>query len=166
MCSNRGKLNFSTASLEVAVRNRLGLALVLLYYGHCIAAVAYAATMDDPKGQVVWLSAPLWLTPSWLLNLMPTMLGSKSNETWHLQTLVQFPMAFTFTSVTLYAGGALLQRIWAVGMRSATAIGLFLGLLLGGLWFFVTHGNNPLWFALALLGGLASATLYAKRLDL
>ena len=148
------------------MRNRLGLALVLVYYGHCIAAVAYGATMDDPKGQAVWLSAPLWLTPSWLLNLMPAVPGSKSYETWHQQTLVQFPMAFAFTSVVLYGGGALLQRIWAVGLRSATAVGLFLGLLLGGLWFFVTHSSNPLWLSLALVGALASATLYAKRLDL
>ena len=148
------------------MRNRLGLALVLVYYAHCVAAVAYAATIEDPKGQAVWLSAPLWLTPSWLLNLMPTVPGAKSYETWHLQTLVQFPMAFAFTSVMLFAGGALLQRIWAVGLRAATVVGLLLGLLLGGLWFFVTHGNNPLWFSLALLGGFASATLYAKRLDL
>jgi hypothetical protein len=147
------------------VRNRLGLALVLTYYGHCIAAVAYAATISDLKGQAVWLSAPLWLTPSWLLNLMPTVSGPKSYATWHLQTLVRLPLAFTFTSVMFYASGALLQRIWVVGLRSATAVGLFLGLLLGGLWFLVTHGNSPLWFFLTLLGGLVSAALYVKRFN-
>lgn len=148
------------------MRNRLGLTLVLVYYAHCVAAVAYAATIEDPKGQAVWLSAPLWLTPSWLLNLMPTLPDTKSYETWHLQALVQFPMAFTFTSGMLYGCGALLQRIWAVGLRSATAVGLLLGLLLGGLWFFITHGSNPLWLSLTLLGGFASATLHTKRLDL
>jgi len=148
------------------VRNRLGLALVLIYYGHCIAAVVYAATIDDPKGQAVWFSAPLWLTPSWLLNLMPTVPGSKSYETCHLQTLVQFPMAFAFTTAIIFAGGALLQRIWEVGLRSATAVGLVLGLLLGGLWFFVTHEHNPMWLFLALVGAFASAALHAKRVDL
>jgi len=148
------------------MRNRLGLALVLGYFGHCIAAVAYAAAIDDPKGQAVWLSAPLWLTPPWLFELMPTVAGPHSYETWHLQTLVRFPMAFAFSSIMLYASGALLQRVWAVGLRSAAAVGLLLGLLLGGLWFFVTHAHNPLWLSLSLLGGLASATLYAKRRDL
>jgi len=93
------------------MRNRLGLVLVPSYFGHCIAAVAYAATIGDPKGQAVWLSAPLWLTPSWLLHLMPTVSGPKSYGTWHLQTLVQFPTAFTFSSVMLYAAGALLRRL-------------------------------------------------------
>ncbi|WP_255990473.1 hypothetical protein [Chitinolyticbacter albus] len=146
------------------MRNRLRLAIVLIYYAHCIAAVAYAATIADPKGQAVRLSAPLWLTPSCLLDLMPTVPGIKSNETWQLQTLVQLPMAFTFSSVVLYAADTLLQKIWVIDWRSATAVGLFLGLLLGGLWFFVTHGNHLIWLTLSLLGGLASATFYAKLL--
>lgn len=146
------------------MRNRLGLAIVLIYYAHCIAAVAYATTIADPKGQAVWLSAPLWLTPSCLLDLMPTVPDTKSYATWKLQMLVQLPMAFAFSSAMLYAAGALLQKIWAIDWRSATAVGLFLGLLLGELWFFVTHGNHLIWLPLPLLGGLASATFYAKRL--
>ena len=148
------------------MRNRLGLALVLLYFGHCIAAVAYAATIDDPKGQAVWLSAPLWLTPPWFLQLMPTVSGPKSSATWHLQTLVQYPTAFAFASVALYACGASLERVWAVGPRFAAAVGALLGFALGGLWFLATHAGNPLWFSLSPLGGLVSAGLYAKRRDL
>jgi len=148
------------------VRNRLGLALILVYYAHCIAATAYAATIADPKGQAVWLSAPLWLTPSWLLNVMPTVPGTSSYERWHLQTLVRFPLAFAFTSVMFYVAGAFLQRVWSVSLRSAAAVGLLLGLLLGGLWFVITHSSNPLWFSFALLGVFASTAIYAKNTNL
>lgn len=143
------------------MHNRLGLTLVLVYFGHCIAAVAYGATIDDPEGQAVWLSAPLWLTPPWLLQLIPTVSGPKSYAQWHLQILVQFPVAFSFTSVSLYACGALLQLIWAVGPRFAAAVGGLLGLFVGGLWFLITHTHNPLWLSLAPLGGLVG--FYAKR---
>jgi hypothetical protein len=97
---------------------------------------------------------------------MPTVSGPKTYAIWHLQTLVQYPMAFAFASVSLYACGALLQRIWAVGPRFAAAVGAFLGLALGGLWFLVTHAGNPLWFSISPLGGLVSAGLYVKRRDL
>ena len=72
-------------------------------------------------------------------------------------------MAFAFTSVALYACGAFLQRIWTVGPRFAAAVGAFLGLAFGELWFLVTHAGNPLWFSLSPLGGLLSTGLYAKR---
>lgn len=140
----------------------LGVVLVLLYYGHCIAAVIHAAGMDDPKGQAVWLSAPLWLTPTWLLDLIPDGSGARSYETWRLQTLVQFPVAFASTTIILLMGGALPQRIWAFGQRSAILVGLILGLLLGGFWYLVTSEQNPMLLLLAPLGAIASGVMHAR----
>jgi len=59
---------------------------------------------------------------------LPSVEGSKSYASWHLQTLVRFPVGFAFSTVTLYALGALLQRLWAIGIWPATAIGFAVGL--------------------------------------
>jgi len=72
-------------------------------------------------------------------------------------------VGFAFSTVTLYAFGALLQRVWAIGFWPAIAVGFSLGLSFGGLWFFLTHSQNPMWFSLGLLGALVSAFLFRKR---
>ncbi len=149
------------------MHNRLGLLLVLAFFAHAIASVAYAATIDDPKGQAVWLAVPLMLTPSWLFDMLPTITGPKSHSTWYLQTIVRYPVGFAFTSILLYIVGFVLQRFWHIGFRSAVAVGAFIGLWFGALWFMVT-ANHPAgysvsWFALGIVGALLSALIYRKH---
>lgn len=148
------------------MRNRLGLFLVVAYFAHAIASVAFAATVDDPKGQAVWLAAPLILAPSWLFDLLPSVSGPKSYATWYLQLLVRYPTGFAFTSTAFYLAGWLLQRLWFLGLWWAVAVGGFIGLLFGALWFIAT-ANHPgfhsvSWFALGFAGALLSALLYFR----
>ncbi len=142
------------------MRHHLGIFLVLLYYAHCVMAMFYAATIIDPKGQAVWLSAPLWLTPPSLLQFMPLIGGEQSHERWVLQTLIYFPAGFAFTSISLYGVGAVLQRIWELGLYFAVAVGASLGFFLGWLWFAITHEQNLLWFSTPLISGLISALIF------
>ncbi|WP_230968849.1 hypothetical protein [Nitrogeniibacter aestuarii] len=142
------------------MRNRLGLLLVVLYYAHCIAAMTHVATMDDAKGQAVWLSAPLWLTPPVLLDLMPDVTLTAPDTRWHLQTLVRLPVAFLFTSILMFVAGLGLTWLWKKGLGFATAVGTLLGLGVGMLWFLLTGSRDEAWFLLSLAGGGLSALVY------
>ena len=153
------------------MRNRLGLALVLAYFAHVIASVAYAATItDDPKGQAVWLAAPIMFTPSWLFDLLPSVTGPRSYATWHLQTLVRYPVGFSFCCIVLYLTGGLFQRIWLIGRWSSAAVGASIGLAFGSLWFVVTTNHSAIhsafWFALGPVGALLGFFLHSKHIGL
>lgn len=150
-------------SSEVSLRNRLGIFLVVSYFGHVIVSVAYAATLADTKAQSLWLTVPLSLTPNLVFELLPKISGPQSLETWRLQTLIKYPLGMAFASVELALAGWVLQRIWQVNFVFGLLVGGGIGLGFGGLWYLFTSAKSPSWFALGIVGMLFTLLTHPNR---
>lgn len=144
-------------------RNWLGPALVLIYFGACVMSVVHAASIDDPKGQAVWLQAPLWLTPGPLLELLPSLPWPNSYDTWRLNTLLRYPAAIAFTATALFLVGSVLGHLGSRSARLGAGVGAILGLGAAALGFFITHGGSYAWFALSAIGALAGVLVHHQR---
>jgi|GEM_PF-3270244 len=143
---------------------RLGLLLVVAYFAHAIGSVVYASTLDDAKGQAIWLAMPLLLTPTALYDLLPPLVSPDPKLTWHIALLVRYPIAMAFSATLLFWSGVLLEQLWRKSIASGIGVGVFVGTGFSLLWFFITRGHYAyLWLALIPVAGYCAYGLHPHR---